>query len=507
MSYDAPNGLDILATTAITRRRPHPAAEDNEPEMKRGRTTPAPHTALPALIAQGSYGCAFAPSLTCAPGEDGASAPPEFYHNKISKLMAKRNADKELGEYGAISMADPDQNFFLGVPTQCAPATDYVEYSGSCAALKKFREGDTPSLIIMENGGPDITHYCADLLKRANQMSETAASAGTPLTRAVAIDHFRTEIEWFILAMYKLAWGLKLLLKNDLMHSDIKPGNIVYNTATHDMKFIDFGMMGKLSDFKNGDLSKPCYWWSSPWEFDYIRSGKFKALLELVFKPTEINGAPNPEVTDLYVKTDDQHDVFFSIVFNMKNFKERQHLLNHFYMPYLKKFYDNIAHTVVKYRIDLNALNDTHNGKNQSKIKTLYYKLFGESYERYDLYGYGITFMHFLSRARWLIDPTLFEKLNLLVLGMITPNLFERLSVDDMLLSFRRDIIEPFGLFDKHPEFLTTYGHIFNVDEDAAIVAAETVGGSGNHGRRTSLRSCRHRHFNTRRRRRRQRRQ
>jgi hypothetical protein len=78
----------------------------------------------PKVVGEGTYGCVHSPSLKCI--ESNVT-----YENKVSKLLLDRHANTELGEYLGIQRADPNNQFFLGVPRQCLPKSTKSNYQSA----------------------------------------------------------------------------------------------------------------------------------------------------------------------------------------------------------------------------------------------------------------------------------------------------------------------------------------------------------------------------------------
>jgi serine/threonine protein kinase len=191
------------------------------------------------VVGEGSYGCVHEPSLEC-------DEPDINYNNKVSKLLLDRNAITELDEYLGIQRADPDNQFFLGVPLHCKPKQTMNNY----VSVKKCDIGKDAvntstikilpnyDLLIMENGGMNLNDF-------AKYMSEKPA---TPENRKI--------MENFWIECHRLFLGLSVFLKENIMHHDLKAQNIVYNPTTNRIAFIDFGLMRPLITAKTRILSR-----------------------------------------------------------------------------------------------------------------------------------------------------------------------------------------------------------------------------------------------------------
>jgi len=62
----------------------------------------------------------------------------------------------------------------------------------------------------------------------------------------------------------KLWEGIREFVKRGLSHGDIKPQNIVFNYDTHELKYIDFGNMARISELLSGKPRE--FFWNLPLE-------------------------------------------------------------------------------------------------------------------------------------------------------------------------------------------------------------------------------------------------
>src|SRR6056300_520771 len=123
---------------------------------------------VPTVIGEGSYGCVHNPSLLCENAPQNTSG----YNNKISKILAKKDADDELKEFKNISKIDEKEEFHSGVPVCCKPKDDKKQrsYIRKCSnprynnALRVTKGVTTPlsnnlRLLVMKDGGMDLRQF------------------------------------------------------------------------------------------------------------------------------------------------------------------------------------------------------------------------------------------------------------------------------------------------------------------------------------------------------------
>ena len=412
----------------------------------------------PVLISQGAYGCAYRPSIKCAD-----SRPKDYYDNKIAKLMVEKDAIRENAEYAEIAAADPKQQYYLGIPDMCVPEPSYTDYIHNCNAIKRIRPDDRATLLIMQNGGDNIAIYTDKLKSRINALQERGKTIDRNTT-------FTKHTDRFLLAFYKLMHGLQMLRDNNLIHLDIKPQNIVYNIENGEMKFIDFGMLGKLSDYMESKKGVKSYWWSYPWEFEYAAPDAFRKLLKGCNMPVSKEDMENDGIDDALFSTDDkQHFFFFESIYNLnlnqnapnirKYVQILENIFDNTYNPDLTEFFLKIQEMThhSEFPINIDKITDKMDIENTNNIKRLYVDLYKKSYLTFDLYGMGITLMYYLYRLGFIIPEVLLKDLLDFTNGIITPNVFKRDSVDSAIQKLRQ-LLLTHGIADRNPDVIHNLG-------------------------------------------------
>lgn len=215
---------------------------------------------IPKVVGEGTFGCVHSPPLFC----DGSDTRDD---NKVSKLMEPKEASTEMREYVLIDKADKKQVFYLGQPDICIPG--YQE--SNIKAIKKCRMGrainyhpggDKLSLLLMRNGGLNIADFSENFKKK-------------PMTK-----ENKEKVADFWVESHRLFMGLFTFAKNNIIHHDLKGGNIVYFEEKNRVNFIDFGLMNKKTKIMK-DCRESKYWlanaphWSFPPEIQFLNKVAF----------------------------------------------------------------------------------------------------------------------------------------------------------------------------------------------------------------------------------------
>jgi serine/threonine protein kinase len=179
------------------------------------------------VIGEGGYGCVHKPSIKCI----NNPAPNFNYSDYVSKLMNKKHAADELDEFLTMNKFDPTNEYYLGVPYLCKPkisSNKILDDIKKCTYIEsndvKLNE-DKYRLLIMKYGGPDLKTLCV-----------------SELIKYLATNK-KNKTDKFWLEVHHLLKGLKFFRDNGLVHNDLKPQNILFNTKTGKLSFIDFGLM------------------------------------------------------------------------------------------------------------------------------------------------------------------------------------------------------------------------------------------------------------------------
>ena len=215
------------------------------------------------IIGEGTYGCVHKPSIHCkTPPKPGFN-----YNNYVSKIMKTKNAETELAEFVIIGKLDPTNEYHLGEPILCKPqlAEETLKKDISKCKHIDFSDVETHpdkySLLVLKFGGPDLKALCK-----------------TYLTKYLEKDK-EQRVDKFWLEVHHLLKGLKFFRDNGIVHNDIKPQNILFNSTDGKMKYIDFGLMRTkkevISSSKANDNFLGIYHWSYPLDSGLMNKQQF----------------------------------------------------------------------------------------------------------------------------------------------------------------------------------------------------------------------------------------
>jgi len=214
------------------------------------------------IVGEGSYGCVHKPSIHC----DKSPSPGFNYDDHVSKILKTKYAKKELEEFLIIHRIDPSEDYHLGNPILCKPKLDeeVVKDIKRCKHLDNFdseTEKDDYSLLLLKYGGPDIKALCSKYLDKYLETQK------------------EEKVYKIIIEIHNLIKGLQVFRKNNIIHYDIKPQNILFNNKTGKMKYIDFGLTKtrqeviKLCEKNENKLA--IYHWSYPLDNAFLNDKEY----------------------------------------------------------------------------------------------------------------------------------------------------------------------------------------------------------------------------------------
>jgi len=353
----------------------------------------------PEKIGEGGFGCVFKPSLQCADKKIS-------YKNKISKWMLSKNAIEELQEYAVIAKADKKSDFYTGKPKKCTikNGSEMARAIERCELLKTKMKNKTAkqiaaetALLIITDGGDDLEKW----VRKIARMDDSAAQ--------VQIADFWKESR-------RLFLGIQTFLKNDLIHHDLKPQNIVYKMDTNRVNYIDFGLMRSAKtesakcSIKNACRSKSH--WNYPTDILFMNRITYEntAKKSMAERALLMKGYLN----DLKKKSDTPFVKTFYDVFTYVIKSSDSEMRADFYKRYWKGFEDLLR-----------------------SIRLENYEAFlNSSLRTFDVYGLGLSFLYVLNKVKKWMDAKVVAQVYELCFNMMTPNVFMRYNIDMALLEY-----------------------------------------------------------------------
>lgn len=367
------------------------------------------------VIGEGSYGCVHKPSLKCKKKNID-------YDNKISKIMKKDNAVIEMKEYKKISNIDKNNEFYLGKPIKCN--VDNIKSNIDSIAKcnkngKKFIDQiENLSLLVMEDGGVNLEEYANEILK-------------LPVN-----ENNKNNIELFWIEAQRILYGLSIFLKNEIIHHDLKPQNIVYNKKTNRLNFIDFGLMRKkreiISSSKKSDYGLSRFHWSFPFETELYNKTHFLKFSNLEEEKKikffdemllHFNTSKNSKI--LAIKS-------FLYYITNKNLTQQQN------SDYIKIILQDYIHMMVN-------INDNK-----------YEDFLNKSVNTIDIFGVGIAFYYVFINCLAFLEEDLIEEFSYLFYKMICLDVNKRITIDPLLSQYE-SILDKSGLMKKHNKYFDNH--------------------------------------------------
>ena len=127
----------------------------------------------PKLIGKGSYGCVYAPSMTCKNKQTNFFKPQESSatnnsSNHVSKLTQHKYADEEIGYASIMQKIDPKNKYHLPTPTKCDPTPRELKVVSQCSSARIDKQAAKKNTVMgnnhlqilqIKNGGIELEEY------------------------------------------------------------------------------------------------------------------------------------------------------------------------------------------------------------------------------------------------------------------------------------------------------------------------------------------------------------
>ena len=349
------------------------------------------------VIGEGTYGCIHKPSLKCKNKKAN-------HNKKVSKLLLKENAEKEVHEYDILSKIDKKHEYYLGNPITCLPAeTEFNKKSmEKCETFVEENNNNLHDnmLIIMNDGGSNLEIF-ADKMHKMSKSPETTIA-----------------IELFWIEFHRVLMGIQLFLKNGILHFDMKPQNIVYDELKNRINIIDFGLMRKIEDVikksNKSDNYLGVYHWSYPFECNFHNKQKYDDFVKL---------------------SNDEKEKYYKKIINNLNKKNKNVSSFRNFFSFMVDPYENND----RQSLHIQKYMEGFLFFLKSEIKD-YNHFLQSSLETIDVYGTGIAIAYVNNMTKHLTEKKFSEDLSDLAFQMTNPILQQRYTIEQTIMKFEEII-------------------------------------------------------------------
>lgn len=187
--------------------------------------------------------------------------------------MKSHHAMDELNEFLLMGKIDPSHEFHIDTPHVCTPKVDStvaneLKQCTNVDAKDVATNQDKYKLLVLENGGLNLKQFSKKGLKEHLNSGNT-----------------RHKLDLFWKEFHNLIKGVAHMYSNGLVHNDIKPQNVLYDSSTGRMKFIDFGLMRSINEVKKSSEESynflGVFHWSYPFDCGFMNKDKFNAYKKM----------------------------------------------------------------------------------------------------------------------------------------------------------------------------------------------------------------------------------
>jgi len=315
--------------------------------------------------------------------------------------MLAPEAIKEIKEYAIIDSLDKKGEFYTGKPVRCTlkktPAVVAAVKKCGVKGIKNKTMKEVvsgTSLLIIGDGGLDLEKW----VKQAKS----------------------SDVSRFWREMIRMFRGIQALQKHSVVHHDIKPQNIVYNMETGRSALIDFGLMRSIkTEAARCSMIEGCNA-KSHWNYPTENMLANRNIFNQVARKTDVE---KRRTLDIYLKNIRSNaDTAFVKAYNVfvrycvpkEDPERRKAFVNRFWRDWSNLF---------------------------MAIKPgVYSEFLQKTLDTFDMVGFGMTLMYVLSRVKRFMKRSIVKKMDDLFFRMLSPNVFERLTIDEAMAEYSKII-------------------------------------------------------------------
>ena len=351
------------------------------------------------VIASGSYGCVFKPSLECknVPSSD----------LRVSKLVEKFVLNDEYTNILGYNLKqlDPDKKLFIypdeplcdllnldlnrDKPNECGNIQSSVGRIKEDNKAAKIEEiNDKLAIINFPYAGQDLVEYKLEG-NRTNKILQTTK---------------------LIKSMLNIFYGIKVLLDNNIVHRDLKPANIVFNGDI--IRIIDFGLSLNFdtdkTSFDDNSLTQTSYrFW--PLEYRMV----YDLINNNIFTPADTT---NPAKVCKIIKT----------IHNLQ--KESEYKVISTINP--RNDIIDLTNIILKYKLN-NKISDSQ-----------YYT---NIYTHFDIFSLGVILDYIFIRShkyRLYLSIIIQDSMKTLITNMTKGSYDKRIGIKEAALEYKKILID-----------------------------------------------------------------
>jgi hypothetical protein len=176
------------------------------------------------FLGNGTYGCVFTPPLECKDKTQGVTKP-----KHVGKVFLDKHAfQDEHKSCRNMMQADPSSEFTVPIASTCIVKQTTLPKDEQVPPMCSSFKGSEHQ-IIYPNHGDDLLHFA--------KKHRGKPKAFFKLVKAFA-------------PVFK---GLQTLERAEIVHSDIKPANMLYNPGKNSIVLIDYGLVTPFQDIMGPD--------------------------------------------------------------------------------------------------------------------------------------------------------------------------------------------------------------------------------------------------------------